>query len=259
MQRNLLFLFSAIIIAGAIVLTAYIKPVKPSEEVSASFSASQKGEVSTLVEKYIMEHPQTIVNSLQKMQREEEESKQQALNESVSQILPTIYADKTNPVLGNPDAKYTIVKLYDYACGYCKRMSKLLMDPVLANGNIRWIFVETPIFGETSDFAARIALAANKLGRFKEMHEALIDASELTKENIKSIAEKLGFSWEELEEIANSKEIKDKMIDNAGLAQQVGLRGVPLFIIDGRVIPGAFGQDVLDTILNDANVRAEQK
>ena len=259
MYRYLLVLFSAIIIAGAIVFTAYVKPEGTLATASSPLSENQKNEISALVEQYILNNPQTIIAAMQNMQRQEEERRQQAMTESVKLVLPSIYADKMNPVLGNPDAAFTIVKLYDYGCGYCKRMSKMLMDPILKNGNIRWIFVETPIFGPESDFAARISMAAYQLGRFKEMHEALIETSDLSQENIQKIAEERGFDWAALKAIADSQEMKDKMVANASLAQQVGLNGVPMFIIDGKVIPGAFGQEVLDDMLQKANERAGQK
>lgn len=256
-MKKSLALFSALAFMTALVACDKIYPQKTAQtEPAQSFSENQKKEVTALIEKYIWENPQKIIDSFNNMQREKEMKRQAEAQKQLKDVLPEIYKDALNPVLGNKDAAYTIVKFYDYGCGYCKKMSKMMVEPVIKNGNIRMIFVETPIFGENSSYAARMAMASVADGKFKEFHEALIDTKDLSAQHVEKIAKDLGLDVEKLKAKANSKEYKDKMMKNIMMAQKLGMNGVPMFILDGQIQPGAFSQEKLNDVFEQANKKA---
>lgn len=55
--------------------------------------------------------------------------------------------DPDNPVLGNPEGDVTIVEFFDYQCPYCKANHPPLTEVVEADGNIRLVMKDWPIFG----------------------------------------------------------------------------------------------------------------
>ena len=58
--------------------------------------------------------------------------------------------------------------------------------------NIRWIPIDTPIFGEGSEEIARYVLAAGKQGKYAEMHAKIIEfEGRLNKEAVIKMATEL--------------------------------------------------------------------
>ena len=65
-----------------------------------------------------------------------------------------------SPVSGNPKGDVTLVELFDYQCGYCKRSLQPVMDLLEADGQLRIVWKEFPILGSVSRSAARAGMAA---------------------------------------------------------------------------------------------------
>lgn len=82
-----------------------------------------------------------------------------------------------NPVIGDNTARVTIVEFSDYNCPACVSVNPVLKATVDNNpGKIRLVIrhLPLPIVGhETSKEAAIAATAANKFGKFKEMHNEI--------------------------------------------------------------------------------------
>ena len=47
----------------------------------------------------------------------------------------------------------------------------------------------------------------------------------------------------------NSKEIKEKILNNIKLAQDLQIRGTPTFIVGSNILPGAYDYDKLKSII----------
>lgn len=86
-----------------------------------------------------------------------------------------IAADPTNYSLGNPNGKFVIIEFFDYNCGWCQRTNAAMKEALARPEakNIRWIPIDTPIFGASSETIARYVLAAGKQGKYKQMHDAV--------------------------------------------------------------------------------------
>jgi len=61
--------------------------------------------------------------------------------------------DLDQPVLGNPQGDVTVAEFFDYQCPFCKRGHDDLMAEVEADGNLRLIMKDWPIFGGASVIA----------------------------------------------------------------------------------------------------------
>jgi len=155
-------------------------------------------------------------------------------------------------VLGNPDAKVTVMKFTDFQWPFCAR-SVSLIDELLAKypNDVKVVIKNFPLGShKQARKAAQYSLAAHKQGKFKEMYHKIFDSFRDLKTNEdlpKQIAAELGLDIGKLVEDANSKEISD-LIDSE-YNQLTALRNaypetdeyaagvrlaVPKFFVNGR-------------------------
>ena len=207
---------------------------------------------------FIKKNPQLILDSVNayfEEQQREEEAKNAPKEADVKDIVASITKDKTNHVVGNPEGSFVMIEFFDYNCGYCKRMNKAMAEAVKKSDNIRWILIDAPIFGEDSERIARYAHAAAKQGKFAEFHAELANAANPNATALEGIGKKLGLDVEKLKKDAASKEAKDKILKNREYITRLKLSGVPMFIIDGEVQKGAFGEDQMNAYIEKANAK----
>ena len=173
-----------------------------------------------------------------------------------ARLSKQIIADETNYSLGNPDGKYVIIEFFDYNCGWCKRTNAALKEALAKKEakNIRWIPIDTPIFGEGSETIARYVLAAGKQGKYAAMHDAVGDykGGKVDEAALTEMAKKIGLDTDKLKKDANSQEIKDKLVANREFTRSLNIGGVPMLIVNGNIHPGAlFGED-LDAVVAES-------
>ena len=145
------------------------------------------------------------------------------------------------PVVGNVDAKVTIVEFFDYRCGYCSKQANDFQKLLLETDNAKIIYLEWPIFGGISETAARIALNIWKSNPnlYFEVHNEFMKLGTSIKEsNIVNLLNSLNLNGQLIFDNAH-KEKNNKIIDeNNKLAQSLGLRGTTASIINNSIYPG---------------------
>jgi len=135
-----------------------------------------KGDVNTLIENYIKENPQMIIESLQAF----EVAQQKRVEDDAAKKLvehQEYLKSGDLPRVGNPEGDIHIVEFYDYNCGYCKRAFNDLQLLLEADKNVQVTFVEMPILGEASLEVAKWSMAAEAQDKFFEYHSALMKFS----------------------------------------------------------------------------------
>ena len=164
------------------------------------------------------------------------------------------YEDLTrneNFFLGNRNGKDIIIEFFDYNCGYCKRSFPEIMELVSENKNIKVILKELPVLGESSILAAKASIASQKQNKYFEFHQELINFSGLISlSDIKKISKQLGINYEQLQKDMNSDETILLINESYRLADLIGVRGTPAFIINNDLIPGAIGKNEMLRFLN---------
>lgn len=242
-------LLSALIIAGSILFVGEGCPMKKGFRYGRMpVPVAQKGDAS--VRDFIAANPAFIAETMEKYYQAQQQKRQPAgpSEAEVAKAVKSIVADKTNYSLGNPKGKFVIIEFFDYNCGWCKRTNKELAAAVASKEgkNIRWIPIDSPIFGEGSETIARYVLAAGKQGKYAEMHEAVGAAQgKLDEAKLIELGKGLKLDTKQLTKDANSQELKDKLTANRALATKLGVNGVPMLIVDGKVNPGALLGDKL--------------
>lgn len=169
--------------------------------------------------------------------------------------------DPGTPRIGAVDADVTIVMYGDYNCGYCKRMEPVLTEALKTDRRLAVVHKEWPIFGEASEHAARVALAATYQGRYEAVHRAFIlSPTRLSdKDVIDTTAKQAGVDWTRLtgDLKTHAKDIDAILARNEREASLLSLQGTPGFVINGYLIPGALSGEELKALLQ--KIRAAKK
>ena len=156
-----------------------------------------------------------------------------------------------NLFLGNKNGKEVIIEFFDYNCGYCKRSFPEIMELVSENKDIKIILKELPVLGESSILASKASIASQKQDKYFEFHQELINFSGIISLiDIKKISKELGINFEQLQRDMNSEETILLINESYRLADLIGVRGTPAFIINNNLIPGAIGKNEMLRFLN---------
>ena len=156
-----------------------------------------------------------------------------------------------NLFLGNKNGKEIIIEFFDYNCGYCKRSFPEIMELISENKDIKIILKELPVLGESSILASKASIASQKQDKYFEFHQELINFSGIISLiDIKKISKELGINFEQLQRDMNSEETILLINESYRLADLIGVRGTPAFIINNNLIPGAIGKNEMLRFLN---------
>ena len=218
-----------------------------------TFTKAQKAEISDLVRQYIKRNPEIILEALEDIQKREEIQKEKEQRTQLKLNEKFIERDIDDPILGNPDGKIVITEFFDYQCGYCKRMLKILLDISKNNNDVKIILKEYPILGPVSTLAAQVALAAKKQNKYAEIHAALMQLrGRLSEPAVFQIAKEVGLTTEQLREDMMDPKILKHLTRTRELGKQLMIRGTPAFIINDTISPGALTKYQLLELIADA-------
>jgi protein-disulfide isomerase len=101
--------------------------------------------------------------------------------------------------------------------------------------------------------AAAAAIAAQKQGKYREMHLALmkVPANAYTPEIIDQVGKSVGMDVARMRTDMNSKEVREAVKASISDYEKVGLEGTPSFFINGTYV-GGFGEQHLNDIVKQA-------
>lgn len=240
---------------GAVFLTTAVAAA--SQESAGSFSPPQVEELHKIIYNYLVNNPEVLVAASEKLREKAQEKEQQVAIEAIKANKKDIFDNSLSPVGGNPDGTVALVEFFDYQCGHCKEMEPVIEKILASNKNLRIVYKELPIFGGTSQYAAKAALAANEQGKYQAFHQALMkETNPLTKEKVLASAKKVGLNVEKLEKSMDSKKIDNIIKGDFQLAQKLQLIGTPAFIVgdqtgtEFKFMPGAVPQAMLQQAIN---------
>jgi protein-disulfide isomerase len=178
-----------------------------------------------------------MTNQLDKRQAAEQSVQQQ---KAISKNADAIFRSPVTPVAGNPNGDVSVVEFFDYNCPYCRRSLPDVLKLISEDGKVRLVLKELPILSNDSVAAAKLALAANKRGKYFEMHQKLFsEPGRANKDKALQIAKDLGFDIDQLQKDAENPDITKALDETKQLAQKLDLEGTPMFLIGDRVIGGA--------------------
>jgi len=168
--------------------------------------------------------------------------------------------EKNDHILGDKNAKVTIVEFSDAECPFCSRFHPT-MQQVMADydGDVRWIFRHFPL-ESIHPTARKLAVAsecAAQQGKFWEFTDQLYErqGSFSADTVIKGLAKELGLNASKFDSCFDGRETDNLVQDDLNAATAAGCTGTPCSIVidkDGNTTPinGAFPIDRVKAIID---------
>ena len=82
-------------------------------------------------------------------------------------------------ILGNPDAKITVVEFGDYQCTFCYKfhndVMKKINDKYIESGDVNFVYKDFPLNGKSSILASEASYCAQQQDQFWTYHNMLYD------------------------------------------------------------------------------------
>ncbi len=167
-----------------------------------------------------------------------------------------IYRSPTSFVAGNPEGDVSVVAFLDYNCPFCRQGAPDLAKLIETDGKVRLVLKELPVLGKDSEDVARIALASIPQGKYFEFNQRLFaEPGRATKAKALRIASELGLDTAKLEAGIDDPAISAILLENTKLARDIGVRGVPFYLVGDRVL--GEGKDLYGRLMRRvADIRA---
>lgn len=131
-----------------------------------SIGAEESRDIEEIVREYILNHPEVIVESMQRLRAREQQAQEQRRRDAAGAVKPVNGEDH---ILGDPDAPVKLVEFSDFECPFCKRFHltmKRLMEEYGEDGRVAWVYRHFPLDSLHSKARkeAQATECANELG-----------------------------------------------------------------------------------------------
>ncbi|MEK7153953.1 MAG: DsbA family protein [Patescibacteria group bacterium] len=170
----------------------------------------------------------------------------QAQNEPID-----IKVNQNDHILGNKNAKVTIVEYSDFECPFCKKFWSetlpLIKKEFIESGKAHFVYRHFPLPSHSGAKPAALATeCAAEQGKFWQMHDEIYkrqdgqgQSAQLTKDNLKKWAVAIGLDTAKFNQCLDSEKYSKKINDDLASGQTVGVTGTPTVFINGQKIVGA--------------------
>ncbi|ABV73575.1 Thiol:disulfide interchange protein DsbA [Rickettsia canadensis str. McKiel] len=226
-----------------------------SVEVQQSDNARKYEEerIQEIIKDYLLKTPEIIIESIQGLQKRKVQENETKVNNYLKDNNLGIEDSQRFPIIGNKDGDVTIIAFYDYNCSYCRKGNMSINELLQNDQKVKVVLRPLPILGDASEYLARISLAIYKINssKFKVVHDELMKIRNISKESINELLTENGLNATEIDETADSTEIKDLITQNIKIARNLRIQGVPAYIIDTTLIPGLIDFPQLLNIVKD--------
>lgn len=173
------------------------------------------------------------------------------------------------PVLGNKNAKVTIVEFSDFQCPFCQNFFKntypQLKAKYIDTGKVKLVFRHFPLpFHANAQISGVAAECANRQGKFWEYHDVLFnkgqaDGTGLDKASLEKYASELGlnngsfgFGKNKFNQCLSDNSTLEAVQSDTTEGSRVGVTGTPTFYINGVQLVGAQPITAFETAIEAA-------
>lgn len=176
---------------------------------------------------------------------------------------------KDAPVLGQANAKVTMVDFGDFQCPFCQRFFNdsfgSLKSKYVDTGKVKIVFRHFPLpFHSNAQKAAEAAECASRQGKFWEYHDLLYkngsgDGTGLAIADLKKYADglglnkgTLGFGKDKFNTCLDSGAAAAVVAQDIKDGQAAGVSGTPTFFINGKIMVGAQPTTAFEAAIDEA-------
>lgn len=158
-----------------------------------------------------------------------------------TELTPQMMIQNGSPILGDPNAKVTIVEFGDYQCTYCHLFHENTKDALLQQyvntGKANFVFRDFPLNGPDSVLAAEAAYCAGDQDKYWQYHDELYKnwAGEKTgwvnQKSLDKFATTVGLDLNTFDKCMSDNKYEQKVLDNQKFGENIGIDGTPSFVI----------------------------
>lgn len=146
-------------------------------------------------------------------------------------------------ILGNKNAKVTLIEYSDFECPYCERHNPTL-KAILQQypQDVRLVYRHYPLsFHPNAQKAAEASECAGKQGKFWEMHDKIFEAnpSGLSVAVYKRLAGEIGLNQGQFDSCLDSGEMAARVAEDIASGNDAGVSGTPATFVNGSLVEGA--------------------
>lgn len=236
-------------LAAALTLTA----LPAMAQTSPAVTPEERAKIEQVVKDFIAANPAWVQEQLDRNFEEQRVAQAEKRREMLSEFTDLLYNSPVAPVSGNAQGDVVVVEFFDYRCGYCKLIAPTITDVVEQDGKVKVVHKHLPVLGSASVAASRAALAAQKQGKYKELHEALMrHQGRMDQDTVMALAQAAGLDTDRLVKDMDSPEITAELDGNRDMAQKLRIRGTPSFIVGTTIQVGTVDGDRLKRWIADA-------
>lgn len=160
-----------------------------------------------------------------------------------------------SPELGPPNAAITLVEFSDFQCPYCAAAVPQIQAVMKAYPTqVKLIFKQFPLSNHPqADLAATAALAAQKQGKFWQLHDAMYQSQDdLSRRAILAMAAQVGIDVKRMEDDMDSTAIRETVVRDVQDGNKAGVEGTPTIFVNGQRYNGAINLSIMKPILDAA-------
>lgn len=156
---------------------------------------------------------------------------------------------------GDENAPVTLIEFGDFNCGYCAKWTHetlpLIDEKYIKTGKVRMAYVHYPILGDDSMTAAEGAECAAQQDKFWDYHNTLYTNRGIgfTPANLTKLATDLGLDKATFEQCLASFPDRASLEEDIRLAQVMGVRGTPAFLVNGVALAGAYPYEDFERVI----------
>jgi protein-disulfide isomerase len=217
------------------------------------FSPEQRREIVEVLRNALKQDPSILRDALMALEQADTTAKADAQRAAIAAQAAALFRNPDDPVKGNAQGAVTIVEFFDARCGYCKQMEPVVDQMLRRQKDVRLVMKDLPILGPNSLLASRALLAAQRQGKYAELHDALMKLREEPAEPVlKREAERLGLDWAKLRRDMDDPAVGRRLEANSRLAGALRIEGTPALIIGDTLVPGAVDLATLEKLVAEA-------
>jgi protein-disulfide isomerase len=178
----------------------------------------------------------------------------------------------TNHVEGNTASSVKLVEYGDYPCPYCQTYHatvKQIAEEYKDKVSFQFVHFPLPSLHQNAFAAARAAEAADKQGKFWEMHDLLYTnndpngatgwvASNAPSTYFNQYATRLGLNLDQFKKDYASSAVNSAINADMSAGNKLGIDGTPTFILNGKKVTIANNPDDFRKVLDEAIKKASE-
>ena len=204
------------------------------------------------VRNYLLENPEILEEAQKALEEKRAAAERERDAQLVADQFERLYGDEMSPMIGDPEAPFTVVKFNDFNCGHCRAVEPDITAFIEQNPNYRLVIKEFPVLGPNSVIAASFAVTIYDLAgsdAYAAVKSRLFaDEGAKTARYFRDLASEVGVDPDVMTQRMGSEEVRAHLQRNIDLARDLEIQGTPGLVFEDVIIRGRVPLEVMEQI-----------